>query len=128
MAMIQIVGLLVAAALSQNSSATLTGNAERGRTLFTVTYKCSSCHGTTGVSGSPRLVPMARDQANFIAFLQKPTAQAMPAYGDQPAQALADVYAFIKSVPVPSPPPLEKIPILNDILKTSAMAPEREPR
>jgi hypothetical protein len=61
---------------------------------------------------------MARDQANFIAFLQKPTANAMPAYGDQPVQALADLYAYIKSVPAPNPPPVQNIPILNDILKT----------
>jgi mono/diheme cytochrome c family protein len=116
--LIQVFGLLVAAALAQSPAATVTGNVERGRNLYIVAYKCGSCHGTAGTSGSPRLVPMSRDQANFITFLQKPTANAMPAYGDQPVQNLADVYAYIKSVPVPTTPPAQNIPILNDILKT----------
>ena len=96
----------------------LTGNVERGKSLFTVTFKCASCHGTTGISGSPRLIPMRRTQAQFITFVQKPTVNQMPAYGDQTPQALADVYAYIKSIPETTPPPMEKIPILNDILKT----------
>jgi len=99
-------------------SAALTGNVERGKTLFTATLKCASCHGTTAVSGSPRLVPMRRSQAEFVAFVQKPTVNAMPAFADQSPQALADVYAYIKSVPVPSPLPVQNIPILNDVLKT----------
>jgi mono/diheme cytochrome c family protein len=98
--------------------ASLTGNAERGKTLFIETFKCASCHGTTAVSGSPRLLPMRRTQGEFITFVQKPTLNAMPAYGDQSQQALADVYAYIKSLPVPSPPALQSNPILSDILKT----------
>jgi mono/diheme cytochrome c family protein len=101
-----------------NPPANLTGNADRGKALFTVTYKCASCHGTTAESGSPRLVPMRRTQENFIAYVQKPTAQAMPTFGDQPAQALADVYAYLKSIPERTPPPASSIPILNDVLKT----------
>lgn len=116
--MVQMLGLLIAAVWFQSAAPAPTGNVERGRSLFTVAYKCGSCHGNTGVSGSPRLVPMARDQANFIAFLQKPTANAMPAYGDQPAQNLADVYAYIKSIPAPNPPPAQSIPLLNEVLKT----------
>jgi hypothetical protein len=61
---------------------------------------------------------MRRTQADFIAYVQKPTANAMPAYGDRPAQALADVYAYLKSIPGTAPPPAEKIPLLNDVLKT----------
>jgi len=114
---VMIVSATAMNGLSQDSAA-LTGNVERGKTLFTVTLKCASCHGTTAVSGSPRLVPMRRSQAEFIAFVQKPTVNAMPAFADQSPQALADVYAYIKSVPVPSPPPVQNIPILNDVLKT----------
>jgi mono/diheme cytochrome c family protein len=101
----------------QDAAANLTGNAERGKTLFTASFKCASCHGTTGESGSPRLVPTRRTQADFIRFVQKPTANAMPAFGDQPAQALADVYAYIKSIPERTPPPVQSIPALNDVLK-----------
>jgi hypothetical protein len=61
---------------------------------------------------------MRRSQADFIRFVQKPTANAMPAFGDQPPQALADVYAYIKSIPERTPPPLQNFPILNDVLKT----------
>jgi len=103
---------------AQDSVANLTGNVERGKTLFTAAFKCASCHGTTGESGSPRLVPMRRTQADFIRFVQKPTANAMPAFGDQPPQALADVYAYIKSIPERTPPPVQSIPALNDVLKT----------
>jgi hypothetical protein len=61
---------------------------------------------------------MRRTQADFIRFVQRPTVNAMPAFGDQPAQALADVYAYIKSIPERTPPPVQNIPILNDVLKT----------
>jgi mono/diheme cytochrome c family protein len=107
----------IAGGQAQDAAANLTGNAERGKTLFTASFKCASCHGTTGESGSPRLVPMRRTQADFIRFVQKPTANAMPAFGDQPAQALADVYAYIKSIPERTPPPVQSIPALNDVLK-----------
>jgi mono/diheme cytochrome c family protein len=107
----------IAGGQAQDAAANLTGNAERGKTLFTAAFKCASCHGTTGESGSPRLVPMRRTQADFIRFVQKPTANAMPAFGDQPAQALADVYAYIKSIPERTPPPVQSIPALNDVLK-----------
>jgi mono/diheme cytochrome c family protein len=106
------------AAQTPDPNASLTGNAERGKALFTTSFKCASCHGTTGESGTPRLVPMRRTQADFIRFVQKPTANAMPAFGDQPAQALADVYAYIKSIPERTPPPVQNVPILNDVLKT----------
>ncbi len=109
---------LAPAAYSQGAANGLAGNVERGRTYFTSTFKCASCHGTRGLEGSPRLVPMMRDQAAFIAFVQKPAVNAMPAYGDQPAQALADVYAYIKSIPAPTPPPVTSIPALNEALKT----------
>ena len=108
----------IAVAAQTQDPASLTGNAERGKTLFTVAYKCASCHGSTGESGSPRLVPMKRTQGDFIRFVQKPTVNQMPAFGDQSAQALADVYAYIKSIPEKTPPPVQNIPILNDVLKT----------
>lgn len=123
---IRMLCLLAAAALllsaaagdarSQSSTAALVGNVERGKTAYS-TYKCYACHGTRGETGSPRLVPMARTQENFIAFVRKP-AQAMPPFADVQEQTLADVYAFIKSIPATPPPAAESIPILNEILKT----------
>lgn len=116
MKLMMLVAILAMALPAQSQD--LTGNAERGKTLFNATFKCGSCHGSTGESGSPRLVPMKRTQADFIRFVQKPTVNQMPAFGDQPAQALADVYAYIKSIPERTPPPVQNVPILNDILKT----------
>jgi len=92
-----------------------TGNVEKGKALFT-TYRCYACHGYAGETGSPRLVPMKRDQANFIAYLRKPTGAGMPAYADVPEQALADVYAYIRSLS-PASPPVDQIPLLEQILR-----------
>ena len=109
---------ILAAGQTPDPNANLTGNATRGKELYITAFKCASCHGSTGESGSPRLVPMRRAQTDFIRFVQKPTVNAMPAFGDQPAQALADVYAYIKSIPERTPPSVQNIPILNDVLKT----------
>ncbi len=103
-------------ARSQSPAGALAGNVERGKTAYS-TYKCYACHGTRGETGSPRLVPMSRTQENFIAFVRKP-AQAMPPFADVREQTLADLYAFIKSIPATPPPAAENIPILNEILKT----------
>ena len=109
---------MVIPAFSQNPATNLTGNVERGKTLYNSGLKCASCHGTTGETGSPRLVPMRRTQPDFIAFVQKPTVNAMPAFRDQSAQTLADIYAYIKSIPERTPPPAQSIPALNEALKT----------
>jgi mono/diheme cytochrome c family protein len=110
--------ILLALAIGAQDPGALTGNAERGKALFNSSFKCGSCHGSTGESGSPRLIPMKRAQADFIRFVQKPNVNQMPAFGDQPAQALADVYAYLKSIPERTPAPVQNIPILNDVLKT----------
>lgn len=103
---------------SQGSTAARTGNVEKGKALFNDTYACGSCHGVQGIAGSPRIVPQSRTQAEFMTFLRKPTSNAMPAFPDASDQQIADVYAYVKSIPAPNPPPAQSIPILNDILKT----------
>jgi mono/diheme cytochrome c family protein len=94
------------------------GNVARGKALFNDSYGCGSCHGTTGISGSPRIVPQERTQAEFMTYVRKPTANGMPAFPDSTDQQLADVYAYLKSIPAPNPPPAQNIPILADILKS----------
>jgi hypothetical protein len=59
---------------------------------------------------------MGRTQEAFITYLQKPTAQQMPAYADAPPQNLADVYAYIRSLKS-DVLPVEKIPLLTETLK-----------
>ena len=104
-------------ALVQNPTpAASSGDAKKGKALFEQTYRCYACHGFDGQSGSPRLVPMARTEDAFIAYLRKPSTPAMPPFADAPTADLADVYAYIRSLR-PEAPPLENIPLLKDILE-----------
>jgi len=93
-----------------------TGDAKRGKTLFDQTYRCYACHGYEGETGSPRLVPMARTEEAFVAFVRKPSRPAMPAFSDVAVKDLADVYAYLRSLH-PAPPAAESIPLLKDILQ-----------
>lgn len=109
----------MAKAQAPGSTATVTGNAERGRTLYAKTYRCYACHGYSGETaapGAPRLVPLPRTQEAFITYMRKPPTPAMPAFADVPAQDLADVYAYIRSIK-PDSPPVESIPLLRDLLR-----------
>ena len=92
------------------------GDAKKGKALFEQTYRCYACHGFDGQSGSPRLVPMARTEEAFIAYLRKPSTPAMPPFADAPSTDLADVYAYIRSLRTEAPP-IENIPLLKDILE-----------
>jgi ubiquinol-cytochrome c reductase cytochrome c subunit len=79
------------------------GDAARGKTLF-VRYSCYACHGYEGHSGpGGRLVPVRFPLAAFQSFVRNPPT--MPPYTGKvltDAQ-LADIWAFLKSIP-PSPP------------------------
>jgi mono/diheme cytochrome c family protein len=117
-----LAGLLTAAAagplLSANAQQTgdpLTGDANRGRALFTTTYKCYACHGYDAQTGERRLLPMNYTQEGFTTFVQRSPLPQMPAYPDMSAQALADVYAYIKSMPIDAPD-VEDVPLLRDVL------------
>src|SRR5512138_1551955 len=92
----------------------LTGDATRGKSLFTTEYKCYACHGFDAQTGERRLLPMNYTQEGFITFVQNSPLPNMPAYPDMPAQALADVYAYIRSIPVDAPD-LESIPLLQQL-------------
>jgi mono/diheme cytochrome c family protein len=104
---------------AQGGAVTAAGDATRGKTLFDTTYRCYACHGFAGETGSPRLVPMARTEDSFIAFVRKPRVPAMPAFSDVPAKDLVDLYAYLRSVKS-APPPAESIPLLKDILQDIA--------
>jgi mono/diheme cytochrome c family protein len=105
-----------AAPVQNPTPAASSGDAKKGKALFEQTYRCYACHGFDGQSGSPRLVPMARTEDAFIAYLRKPSTPAMPPFADAPTADLADVYAYIRSLR-PEAPPLENIPLLKDILE-----------
>ena len=100
------------------------GNAERGQPLFADTFNCYACHGFDAQSGERRLVPMNYTQDGFITFVQSSPLPNMPAYPDASAQQLADIYAYIRTIPADAPP-VREVPLLRDILerKTRAAAP-----
>jgi hypothetical protein len=54
-------------------------------------------------------------QDGFITFVQNSPLPQMPAYNDMPPQALADVYAYIQTLPADAPE-LGDVDLLSDIL------------
>jgi mono/diheme cytochrome c family protein len=103
----------------QAGAAVPNGDAKRGKELFEKTYRCYACHGFDAQTGSPRLVPMARTQDAFIAYVRKPATQGMPKFPAVPEQDLADVYAYVRSIPA-SAPPLDSLPLLKDVIDRRA--------
>jgi mono/diheme cytochrome c family protein len=93
----------------------LVGDAQRGAPLFTDKYNCYACHGFDAQTGERRLVPLNYTQDGFIQFVQRSPLPQMPAFADVPAQDLADIYAYIRSLP-PDAPPLADLPELRGIL------------
>ena len=92
-----------------------TGNAQRGKVLYETTLRCYACHGFDGQTGSPRLVPMARAEDVFLAYVRKPATPGMPSFVATPEAELRDVYAYIRSIPQAAPP-AENLPLLKGIL------------
>ena len=95
------------------------GNAARGKVAF-MNAGCYTCHGTVGHGGAgARLAPKPRAQAAFMAYVRSgrrgwSVAGGMPAYPPSvlPDAALADIYAYILSIP--PPPAVSDIPLLKD--------------
>jgi len=103
--------LLAATAFAQ----TRTGDAVNGKRLV-MRNGCYQCHGTVGQGGlaGPRLAQTTLAQARFIAYVRNPRPGNMPPYRSKVMtdQELADVYAYLGSVPPPVL--LANIPILNE--------------
>jgi mono/diheme cytochrome c family protein len=101
-----------AALVAQQSE--VVGNAARGEPLFADTYNCYACHGFDAQTGERRLLPMRYTQQAFIIFVQNSPLPNMPAFPDVPAQDLADIYAYIQSIPVDAPE-VDSLPLLRDL-------------
>src|SRR5688572_31824067 len=95
--------------------ATPTGNAQRGKVIYETTLRCFACHGYDGQTGSPRLVPMARAEDIFLAYVRKPATAGMPSFAATPEQELRDVYAYIRSIPQAAPA-ADSVPLIKGIL------------
>jgi mono/diheme cytochrome c family protein len=112
----------VAVAQNQPAAASLaapTGNAQRGKTLYETGLRCYACHGFDGQTGSPRLVPMARAEDIFLAYVRKPATPGMPSFVATPEADLRDVYAYIRSIPQAAPS-AESVPLIKGILDRRA--------
>ena len=83
--------------------------------MFETTLRCFACHGYDGQTGSPRLVPMARAEDVFLAYVRKPATQGMPSFAAVPEQQLRDVYAYIRSIPQAAPSP-DSVPLIKGIV------------
>ena len=90
------------------------GNAQQGKDLY-LKFSCYACHGYDGHGGAgARLVPLAMTVTRFTAYVHNP--RRMPPYTDKvltDAQ-LADVFAYIKSLPVS--PSADQIALLSRIM------------
>ena len=92
------------------------GNVENGKRSFS-TYACSSCHGYSGhggvEAGAPRLATTPMSLAGFASYVRQANGSSMPRFAAEilPDMVLADIYAFLKSIPPPLDP--ENIPLLN---------------
>ena len=105
---------LAFALLAAAQSRELTGNAENGKRIF-VRNGCYECHGYVGqgtVAGA-RLANTKLPLAGFTAFVRNPPPGGMPPFRAKVMsdQELADVWAYVRSVPEPKP--VRDIPLLN---------------
>ena len=101
-----------------HAAETPAGNAENGKRLY-LRDGCDVCHsyqgqGTRyrGSRGGPRIGPDSLPFPAFSAYVRKP-AGSMPPYSERvlSEHELADIYAFLQSLP--HPPPVKTIRLLN---------------
>ena len=96
----------------QAAAAVPAGNAETGKTLFVKTgcYQCHNYQGQGGAAGA-RLAPNPPPFRAFVTYVRSPRGD-MPPYTAKvmSEQDLADVYAYLKSLP--RPPAVSSIPLL----------------
>jgi mono/diheme cytochrome c family protein len=88
------------------------GDAEHGKKLF-VADGCYQCHGYAAQGGvGPKLGPAPLPYSFVLHYVRHP-AGTMPPYTEKVAsdQDLADIYAFLKSLP--EPPKAKSVPLLN---------------
>jgi mono/diheme cytochrome c family protein len=99
----------------QAPDAPAAGNVEHGKKLFN-TVGCYECHGRMGQgaqqTGAVRIGPPIESLDVFKSLVRQPLNQ-MPPYSAKaiPDQDLADIYAYLKSIPMP--PKGKDIPLLN---------------
>jgi len=103
-------------AVCESAEAQASGNAKNGRKIYT-NYGCYECHGREGqgsVVSGPRIAPHPTQFAAFVKYIRQPKGQ-MPPYTEKVVSdaELADIYAFLQSLPQPPDP--KSIPLLNSL-------------
>ena len=111
-----LLGFVVSAGAVFGQSKELTGDAERGKMIFE-RDACYQCHGHIGqgtIAGA-RLMQTKLSQAGFIGFVRNPPPSSMPRFQAKilSDQELADIYAYIKSIPAPKA--AKDIPLLSGL-------------
>jgi ubiquinol-cytochrome c reductase cytochrome c subunit len=107
--------MIFPARAQQSSDAAPSGNAQKGKTLF-MSDGCYECHGRQGQgatqTGAVRIGPPMLSFEGFQSYVRAPKNQ-MPPYTSKalPEQDLADIYAYLRSIPMP--PKGKDIPLLN---------------
>jgi mono/diheme cytochrome c family protein len=99
----------------QSADAPPAGNAQNGKKLF-MSDGCYECHGRMGQgaaqTGAARIGPPQLSFEGFQSYVRSPKIN-MPPYTAKaiPDTDLADIYAYLKSIPMP--PKGKDIPLLN---------------
>jgi mono/diheme cytochrome c family protein len=111
---VSVAAVLTAVILA--SGAVFAASAEHGKTVF-IQKGCWQCHGTMGqgsiaTSGGKRLAPDPMPWEAFSGFVRS-TNRAMPPFSEKILSDgdLADVYAYLQSIP--QPPAVNSIPLLS---------------
>jgi mono/diheme cytochrome c family protein len=109
--LLPILSMVAAAALAQ----TKPGDVVNGKQIY-MQNGCYQCHGTVGQGGlaGARLAQTKLTLAGFTSYVRNPAPGSMPPYRAKVMsdQELADVFAYVQSVPPPVPP--ANIPILGN--------------
>ena len=98
----------------KTSAAAPAGNAQHGKTVYTADG-CYECHGLVAQGGAgtgPKLGPNPIPYAAFSFQVRSPRDEMPPYTAKVLSDAdLADIYAFVQSVP--QPPKVDSIPLLK---------------
>jgi len=98
--------VLVMCGLLARETAAVAASAERGKAAF-MRAGCWQCHGTAGQGSiaGPKLAPDPLPFETLSAFVRS-SSRAMPPFREEvlPDEDLADIYAYLQSIPAaPSP-------------------------
>ena len=109
-----VLAALAAGAVVLTHGSVFAADAKKGKDAF-MKFGCWQCHGTVGQGGvtGPKLGPDPMPYETFQAFVRT-TNRAMPPYREAvlPNDDLADIHAYLGSVPKPANP--KTIPLLSE--------------